>query len=191
MSYQRNNSVKSILKYAAGATTVTAGYTAIINKIPGVGHLTKALLAPVEVGGLTFMTDRMCRSIAKHYGYENLGGITSFIAIVVGAASGPLLAQKLTAEQIPLVGEFTNAVSTATLHVLSGAAIIGICELFEEGVIDESYVQGMTAKKVANILGSTMMIFGGAIRGCIANGQDLSTAVNNCVESLKVKFQNA
>lgn len=169
---------------------IAGGYTAIINKIPVLGQGTKALLAPVEVGGLTFCTDRMCREIAKHYGYDNLGGITSFIAIVVGIVSGPLLASKLTIEMGPGVGEISNAISTATLHVVSGAAVIAICELVQEGVIDKSVVQSLTTKQIADILGSTLMIFGGTIRGVIVNGQPIDNVINNAVDDLKGRFES-
>lgn len=129
----------------------------------------------IEVGGLTAVTKNMCKKIAKIYHYDGLSGISTLIGVAVGAALGVKLATELI-ESIPGIGAVANVASTVSLHLVTGAIMIVVFELLDDGVIskqainDEESVIGI----VNRLMGGMTDIVGKLFRGDFAGAMSYS-----------------
>ncbi len=136
----------------------------------------------IEVGGLTAVTKNMCGKIAKIYHYDGLSGISTFIGVATGAALGAKLAATVL-EAIPGIGAAANVASTVSLHLATGAIMIVVFELLDEGVIspqainDKESVIGI----VNRLMGGITDIVGKLFRGDFSNA--MSYAKNLLQES--------
>lgn len=150
--YKIDQARNTILLYATGSAGVV-GIFKIVVPIP-----------LIEVGALTAITMKMCREIAKIYGYESLGGISTFFGVLVGAAMGVKLAAS-TLDMIPGIGAGANAIATFTLHSVTGIALIVVFELLNEGGISNTDLQNSPAGFIDALLGAVTKVVGGFVRG--------------------------
>lgn len=183
----KRESASIVIIAASIAAAATSGtYTAIINKIPGAVAIIKVGLSGVEVMLLTKATKWMCGQVAEKYGYREISGMSKFIGVLVGTATGIVLANKII-EIVSGVGEAANAVATATLHLVTGIGIAAVCELIHEGIIDEKYIKNVKTEQVSKILGVAVDLLARSVRECFA-GNDWRKCFDNGLQAMKRQF---
>ncbi len=111
----------------------------------GLGTVGSALVAvipadSIRVGTLTLITQHMSTEIIKSYGYETLEGPANFSSVAIGAFTGVTLANAILTK-FPGLGSVAASASTASLHLLTGAAIISICEMLKSGELTDQDLQ--------------------------------------------------
>lgn len=188
MNLKTENSIEIIILAGTKSAAVAGGYKGILHLFPGVGQIAQLALAGIEVGALTKVTTNMCKDIVKVYGYENISGISSFIGVVVGAATGGIMATKIV-ELIPGIGAAASAVTTFSLHVLTGTVITSICELLDEDLIDKSYLTNEGLKSINELFDLMTGIIADTVRG-YSTGSDLKEALNKAVNLTKIKIRS-
>lgn len=121
----------------------------------------------VETVVLTKTTMDMCKKIAKIYGYDKVAGITQLAGVATGAAFGITLAGGIL-EVIPGLGPAACVASTSILHLTTGALMIAVFEMMDEGVIDATSLNESNIISTINTLASDMTgLVGNLLRGDI------------------------
>ncbi|GKX68934.1 hypothetical protein [Inconstantimicrobium mannanitabidum] len=186
MSYKTYESIEIIISAGAKAAAVAGGYKGVLHMFPGAGQMVQLALLGVEVGALTKVTTKMCKRIVKVYDCDGISGISSFIGVVVGAASGNIIAGKLL-ELIPGVGVAAGAITTFSLHALTGILITAVCELIDENLIDKSFINNPDIKFISYILDLMTESVADIARGYFS-GKDLKDSFSNAIDLIKVKL---
>ena len=163
---KRNKAILCVITRAAAAGGVCGVFKAAV-PIP-----------LIEVGGLTAVTKNMCKKIAKTYHYDGLAGISTLIGVAIGAALGVKLATELI-ESIPGIGVGANIVSTVSLHLATGAIMIVVFELLDDGFIskeainDEKSVIGLVNRLMGGITDIVGKLFRGDFAGTMSYAKKL------------------
>lgn len=137
--------------------TYAAGIAGGMHGIPIVGFL--------DFVPLTLVTRNMARNITSNiYGYESLNGVTHAMSVMTGAMLGPKLAASFTDIATPVASVPTNAIVAGSLHLATGAILIGIMELIKNGGITDEDLNKMGAKKLSNVAENIMKYTVGLVR---------------------------
>lgn len=102
-----------------------------------------AALIPIgffRVPLLTSITSEMAESVMEVYGYESLRGLANFVSVAGGVAGGVKLANEIL-EKWAGVGTAAASISTATIHIVTGAFLILACEMLRTGDITDEQLQ--------------------------------------------------
>lgn len=94
----------------------------------------------IRIPLLTKITSNMADEVVRVYGYQSLSGISTFFSIALGAATGVRLANEILTK-IPGIGTCAACVSTASLHLFTGAALVGVCEMIKAGRLTDAELQ--------------------------------------------------
>ena len=113
-------------------------------------------LSVIRVSALTTITKEMSRDIMRAYGYQTLSGPANFLSVALGAAAGVELANAIFTK-IPGIGSAAASVATASLHLVTRALLIGVCEGLKSGYVTDkdlqnnSFCKALCAKWISNI----------------------------------------
>ena len=123
-------------------------------------------LSIIRVPALTKITSEMADEVVSSYGYKSLSGISTFFSIVLGAATGVRIANEVL-ERIPGIGTCAACVSTASLHLFTGAVLVGVCEMIKAGRITDAELQNTGFCKIlcGRLVKNATQIVGNLIRG--------------------------
>lgn len=94
----------------------------------------------IRVPLLTKITANMATNVITAYGYGSLSGLSNFFSIALGAASGVRIANEILA-RIPGIGSAAASLSTAGIHLFTGAVLVIACEMIKAGKISDAELQ--------------------------------------------------